>query len=103
MVLSDVLKMINCNEDDYKPTINNDGFHLDLDCRPVINRYVMICFMCEEETWEKYNISSPILIPWYDCTVSSLEPVDDRTIGVWLSEEKYILDHWKDKVRYIHE
>ena len=82
---------------DYLPlTIEKlPGDHLSIDCRPESVNKIEIRFMCEEETWICVSTYSPILIPWYDCKVNALDPVDEDTIGVWLDAEHYLLERYR--------
>lgn len=52
--------------------------------------YVMLCFMSEEETWVKATVTHPILIPFYDCEVMSIQPDKDYTLQIWLKYEEFI-------------
>ena len=45
---------------------------------------IRLCFMCEEETWICTYPHHPILIPWYDCDVTSISPYDEDTLDIWL-------------------
>ena len=87
MTLLDLLKLI--SRDYFPVTVDQDG---DLDTRPQTIYNVTLCFMCEEETWLTCNIQNEILVPWYDCEVSSIEPDTDNkcSICVWLKHNDYI-------------
>jgi len=52
--------------------------------------YVMLCFMSEEETWVKATVTHPILIPFYDCEVMSIQPDKGYTLQIWLKYEEFI-------------
>lgn len=91
MTLLDVLKLI---EKDFFPmTVCKDG---SFDTRPQSVFEVTICFMCEEETWITCNIQNEILVPWYDCEVSSIHPNSNNgnSICVWLHDEEYIKKYY---------
>lgn len=60
------------------------------DIRPQSVYYVMLCFMSEEETWVKTTVTHPILIPFYDCEVMSIQPDKDYTLQIWLKHEEFI-------------
>lgn len=76
------------------------GNHLSIDCRPESVNKIEIRFMCEEETWICLSTYSPILIPWYDCTVTAIDPVDDNTIGIWLDQENYLMQKYRQYIDY---
>ena len=79
--------------------IDHEINRYSIDCRPQSIFNVQIRFMCEEETWITVSTYSPILIPWYDCLVSSIEPVSDNTIGIWLKTERYLMSKYPDYVK----
>lgn len=60
------------------------------DIRPMSCYRVCLCFMSEEETWVKASVTHPILIPFYDCEVMSIQPDRSYTLQVWLKYEDYI-------------
>ena len=37
-----------------------------------------------EDQYARCNITSPVLVPWYDATIRSICPVDDHCIDIWL-------------------
>ena len=87
MALLDVLNLI---DKDYFPvTVCKDGV---IDTRPQSGFEVTICFMSEKETWLTCNIQNEILIPWYDCKVSSIQPniYNNNSICIWLHDREYI-------------
>ena len=89
MTLKDVLKMLNCNDfNELIPRIEGKSLY----CIPNSSIRITICFMCEEETWENVSIYSPLLVPWYDCPVTAIDPENDRSICVWMKEEDYIIN-----------
>lgn len=96
MKLIDVLKLI---EHEYFPPVMEirKGKFNGIDTRPQSVFNVTICFMCEEETWLNCNIQNEILIPWYDCEVSSIHPDDDNknSICVWLKDEEYLMQNFR--------
>lgn len=91
--LLDLLKMI---DKESFPLIYEDGI---LDTRPDSIYEVVICFMCEEETWIRCHIKNEILVPWYDCEVKCVEPFDEKAIQVWLDDEKYLLDNFPGYIK----
>lgn len=97
MTLLDILKLI---EDDYFP-IEADKYGLDTRPQSVFN--VTICFMCEEETWLTCNIQNEILVPWYDCKVTSIHPDSDNkySICVWLDDANYLKEHYPQHIKVV--
>lgn len=51
---------------------------------------VCLCFMSEDETWVKTTVTHPILIPFYDCEVMSIQPDANDTLQIWLKHEGFI-------------
>ncbi len=51
---------------------------------------VRLCFMCEEETWITTYPEHPLLIPWYDCMVTSVTPAGGDTLEIWLDYEPFV-------------
>ena len=96
MTLLDVLKLI---EHEYFPPVMElrKGRLEGIDSRPQSVFNVTICFMGEEETWLTCNIQNEILVPWYDCEVSSIQPddVNKNSICVWLKDREYLNDNFK--------
>ena len=89
MTLLDILKLI--DRDYFPPTLEKDKSGSEsIDSRPQSVYKVSICFMCEEETWLTTNIANEILVPWYDCEVTSISPSDKYTIEIWLKDIKYL-------------
>lgn len=102
MTLKELLKMIECGEDDFIPTITvNDHNRKDLDCRPNSVFKVTICPMCEEETWVTFSTSSSLLVPWYECEVHSITPENDETIQVWLKDADFLLRNYGEDINYV--
>ena len=94
MKLIDVLRMI--DEDAWQPEMIEDKrpsgkIVYDIDSRPESVWKIRLCFMCEE-TWVTVNIRNAILIPWYECEVSSFQPGDTYTLDVWLKESDYYIE-----------
>ena len=76
----------------------NDTDRKMIDCRPESTTMVEIRFMCEEETWITVSTFSPILVPWYNCTVNGIDPVNDHTIAIWLAFEPFLLDNYSQHI-----
>ena len=57
--------------------------------RPDGGDAVKLCFMCESETHIAAYASHPILIPWYECPVSSID-VKDEALQIWLDYEQWL-------------
>ena len=77
-----------------------------IDSRPNSVFTVTLCFMAEEDTWVTLPITSEILIPWYDCEVSSIYGADkeiDCDIRIWLKDVDYVKKHWKKHVKWLDE
>ena len=98
MKLIDILKLI--QDDFYPPIMEEDkNGRFSIDTRPESLFNITICFMCEEETWITCNIQNEILIPWYKCEVSSIQPSDEQnSICIWLKDEEYIRENFSDCV-----
>lgn len=77
------------------------GCGYSIDCRSNTIFKVNICFMAEEETWITCDITSPILIPWYDCLVTSMYPETEEITNIWLEHESYIINNFIDNVEVI--
>lgn len=98
MTLGELLLMI--EGEDYLPlTIEINDKRLSIDCIPSSLFKLMICFMCEEETWIEVSTYSPILVPWYDCEVASIEPYDHDVIQVWLDSDVFLYTYYK---KFLH-
>lgn len=96
MKLYDLLELIGCDE---VPLIADENGIVD--CRPNSVFRITIRFMSEEETAETVNLSSPLLIPWYDCNVHAISPNDiENSMDVWLEYDSYIESNWPDKVNW---
>ena len=101
MKLIEFLKLY--DKESFPLVLKKDFGVVEIDSRPESNFKVTICFMCEEETWLTCNIQNEILIPWYDCEISSIHPdyvnEDNNSICVWLKDEDYILKNFKQHIR----
>lgn len=85
MTLYDVLKMIH---NDYFPLVADK---YGIDSRPQSIFTITLAFMSEEEAWETVNIQSEILVPWYECEVSSFEGSEkEHDIVIWLKDAEYL-------------
>jgi hypothetical protein len=95
MKLYDLLKLI---DGEFFPTIltmkNNRPY--EIDTRPQSVFHIMLCFMCEENTWVRVHTMNEILIPWYDCKVKCIQPHDDTTIEVWLDDKNFIYENYRE-------
>ena len=100
MTLWDLLMLL--EGDGYLPlTIEKLSMgRLSINCIPESVNKIEIRFMCEEETWVTVSTFSPILVPWYDCKVDALDPVDENTIGVWLDQEEYLMKGYRQYIDY---
>ena len=89
MTLFQLLQLIEGQDYISIPLIaDKNGF----DTRPQSCFKVTLCFMCEEETWVTVSTYSEILVPWYDCEVTSIHPdPDNYAICVWLNDTEYLL------------
>lgn len=96
MTLFELLQLITSN-DEVPLVADEEGC---IDCVPQSVFKITLRFMSEEETAETVNISSPLLIPWYDCEVYSISPDETNkyTIEAWLMYDKHIKKHWKNRV-----
>lgn len=95
MILKELIELI--DRDDSFPEITTDSRgRLDIYCPVNCDAHLLICFMCEEETWIRVPISSPILIPFYDCKIKNLYPEANTDIQVWLEYEKYLFDRYPE-------
>ena len=97
MTLLDILKLIDGSNEYFPLEEDKRG---DFDTRPDSVWQVTICFMCEEETWLTCNIQNEILVPWWDCEVTSIHPDDDHknSICVWLKDGEYIKKNYPQHV-----
>lgn len=93
MTLYDLLLLI---DHDSVPLLEDGSGTID--CRPQTTYHITLRFMSEEDTAETVNISSPLLIPWYDCEVYSINPNTENTIEAWLRWEKHIKYHWHERI-----
>ena len=92
MILKELLKLIE-NDDEFIPEVSEHEIY----CMPNSVFKITLSPMCEEETWLNCNIQNEILIPWYDCEVTSIHPDDDNknSICVWLKDEEYLMQNFK--------
>ncbi len=58
------------------------------DCRSDTTLKVTLCFMSEEETWVTMELSSPLLVPFYDTEIESLDPRDNEML-IWIADEDW--------------
>ena len=68
------------------------------DVRPQSCFKIVLAFESEEETHITAYPESPLLIPWYGCKVTGMEPDEEHTLRVWLDYENY-LNHHKEWMR----
>lgn len=92
MILLELLHLIDTVE--FEPTIDTKYGMCSIDCRPQSDLYITIAFMCEEETWIKVSIYSPILVPWYGCRIKAIDREAEDTIRIWLYTEKFLMDKY---------
>lgn len=98
MTLFDVLRMMDPDCLELPLIVQANG---DIPCAPQSVYMVTLRFMAEEETAVTVPISSPVLIPWYDCNVSAFNPNSVRnSLDVWLDYERYVTKKWKNKVLF---
>lgn len=96
MKLYDVLTLIDNNALEIPLYADKNGY---ISCEPQSVFKVTLRFMAEEETAVTVPISSPLLIPWYDCKVKAINPNDvEDSMDVWLDYSEYVLKKWKTKV-----
>ena len=94
--LYDLLKMIDCSDLELPLHADENG---DILCEPQSVYKVTVRFMAEEDTAVTVPISSPLLIPWYDCEVYSFSPNDiEDSMDVWLKYSEYVLKKWSSKI-----
>ena len=83
MTLFDILQQM--EGPDYLPlsvtNFLNDSVRKIIDCRPQSCNKIELRFMLEDETWITVSTYSPVLVPWYNCTVSGIDPVDNDTLA----------------------
>ena len=99
MTLIDVLKLISS---EYFPPVMETR-HGKISCINSIPQSIFkvnICFMAEEETWITCNIQNEILIPWYDCEVSSAYPDMSFTMNIWLKDAEYLNNNYSNHIQY---
>ena len=65
------------------------------DIRPNNDALITLCFMCEEETWVKTYSGHPLLIPWYDCEVTSIYATGENEFQIWLKYEPFLKEMLK--------
>ena len=98
MKLYDVLAMIDSTSLELPLIVQPDG---DIPCEPKSVFKVTLRFMAEDETAVTVPISSPLLIPWYDCNVTAFNPNDvEDSMDVWLDYCPYVVKKWKGKVLF---
>lgn len=96
MKLYEILKMIDSNDLELPLYVSEND---EILCEPQSVYKVTLRFMAEDDTAVTVPISSPLLIPWYDCNVYSFSPNDvPDSMDVWLDYSAYILKKWKSKV-----
>lgn len=96
MTLFELLLLI--SSDDVPLWADSHGM---IDCRPNTDYLITLRFMSEEDTAETVNLSSPLLIPWYDCEVYFINPSEKKNcIEAWLRWDRYVKDKWADKVKW---
>ena len=95
MILLELLHLMD-SMGGFEPTIDGSHGFLSIDCIPESDEYIIIAFMCEEETWIHVSIYSPILVPWYGCRVKAIDPEDNYSIRIWLDTEKFLMDNWPE-------
>lgn len=101
MNLYDILKMIDSINLELPLIVNADG---SIPCEPQSVFKVTLRFMAEDETAVTVPISSPLLIPWYDCKVTSFKPNEiEDSMDVWLDYCPYVVKKWKNKVIFDDE
>ena len=83
MTLREVLEKLASTES--LPDELDDWYNI----KPNSGYNVKLCFMAEEETYVTTYPEHPILIPWYDCTVASIEP-EENVLCIWLDYEGYL-------------
>lgn len=94
--LYELLKMIDCNDLEL-PLIADEKRKIA--CEPQSVYKVTLRFSAEEDAAVTVPISSPLLIPWYDCEVWSFSPNDvDDSMDVWLNFNEYVLKKWSKKI-----
>lgn len=93
MTLKELLRLIETDDDFLVECSENV-----LDCRPNSVFKVLICPMCEEETWVTFSTRSALLVPWYHCRVSAIEPYDEITIQVWLADYEFLVNNFKEDI-----
>lgn len=97
MKLIDILELYSQEMPNLEHT-NWDDIRPDNDVRKIT-----LCFMCEQETWVTTYPEHPILIPFYECEVESIDVVEENTLRVWLSYEKYMPILLKKEMRYANK
>lgn len=96
--LYDLLKMIDCSDLELPLYANEKG---EILCEPQSVYKVTLRFMAEDDTAVTVPISSPLLIPWYDCKVWSFSPNDvEDSMDVWLQYSEYVREKWSNKILF---
>ena len=93
ITLRDIIRLI---DEDAGPAYDPGKKYDEFDDRPQSVFNVQLRFMSEKETWITVSIYSTLLIPWYDCGVSAIEPEEGNVLGVWLKHEDYLHEHFQD-------
>ena len=98
MKLYDILAMIDSSGIELPLYVDEKGY---IPCVPQSVFKVTLRFMAEDETAVTVPISSPVLIPWYDCPVTAINPNEvEDSMDVWLDYSPYVIRKWKNKVLY---
>lgn len=94
--LYDLLKMIDSSDLELPLYADEKG---KIDCEPQSVYKVTLRFSAEKNAAVTVPISSPMLIPWYDCVVYSFSPNDvEDSLDVWLEYNEYVLKKWSSKI-----
>jgi hypothetical protein len=94
--LYELLKMIDCSDLELPLYADEKG---KIACEPQSVYKVTLRFSAEENASVTVPISSPLLIPWYDCVVYSFSPNDvEDSLEVWLEYNEYVLKKWSSKI-----
>ena len=94
--LYELLKMIDCNDIELPLYADKKG---KISCEPQSVYKVTLRFSAEDDAAVTVPISSPVLIPWYDCMVYAFSPNDiEDSMDVWLEYSDYVLKKWNSKI-----
>ena len=99
MKLIDVMKLM--DPDDYGPIFHPEKKYEKIDDRPLSIFKIELRFMCEEETWITVSLHSAILVPWFGCEVSSIEPVSNDTLACWMSQDDFLINNFIDNLKML--